>query len=281
MRNDLLLSSWKDLRWGAWALICLYISILSGIIVGLQYDYSTPFYSSTSIDVLAPYGSYFRSLHFYSSQFFFLLTCIHLGAIYKNTAQYSKHDWIRLTATLPAILLLLFTGYILRGDITGSSAGIIAENIVQAIPIIGTSIDETFFSISDTGLRKVYIHHIISIDFLLLIIAWNHLWIYRIKITEHPTAISLVLIFSVFVSAPLDGEVAGINYISGPWFFLGLQELLRYLHPLTAGVVIPTIFVAALFTAHPATNKYFRFSLYMIGLILALYAILTCIALSR
>jgi ubiquinol-cytochrome c reductase cytochrome b subunit len=129
-------AAWKEIKWGAWALIAFYISLLSGIIVGLQYDYLNPFYSTTAIDLLSPYGRFFRSLHFFSSQFFFFFSCFHLLAIHQKTLKYSKLEWLRLVGGLPLILLLLFTGYILRGDNTGSSAGIIGENIMQAIPVL-------------------------------------------------------------------------------------------------------------------------------------------------
>ena len=85
-------------------------------------------------------------------------------------------------------------------------------------------------------MRKVYLHHVIALDLLLLIFAWNHLRMYRIKIRDHLPIIALMLIFSVFVAAPFEPDRLGISYISGPWFFLGLQELLRYLSPLVAGV---------------------------------------------
>ena len=32
----------------------------------------------------------------------------------------------------------------------------------------------------------------------------------------------------------------------GPWYFLGLQELLHYFPPLVAGIIIPTLVVIAL-----------------------------------
>lgn len=269
------------MRWGTWALISLYISILSGIVVGLQYDYATPFYSSTSIELLAPFGRYFRSLHFFSSQFFFLLTVTHLVAVYGKTSHYKASEWIQLTTTLPVIVILLFTGYVLRGDITGVSAGSIAENIILAIPLLGETLDNTLFAISKTGLRNVYLHHVISFDFLFLLLIWNHLRTYRITVSENPAAILLVLVFSVFISAPLDRDIAGIDYIAGPWFFLGLQELLRYLPPLVAGVFIPVFFVMLLLTAHPATSKYHLRSLYTAPFVLALYTVLTLMALNR
>ena len=58
--------------------------------------------------------------------------------------------------------------------------------------------------------------------------------------------------FSVAVDAPLR-ELANFNQTpnpsKAPWYFLGLQELLRYLHPQVAGVTIPTVIIIALFAA--------------------------------
>jgi quinol-cytochrome oxidoreductase complex cytochrome b subunit len=267
----------KEMKWGAWALIALYISLLSGVIVGLQYDYSTPSYSTASIDLLAPYGSFFRSLHFYSSQVFFFFCCVHLLAIYNKTENQGYAEWMRLIVTLPVILLLLFTGYILRGDNTGTSAGMIAESIVQAIPAAGSSLNDLLFSLTDSGLRKVYIHHVIALDIVLLILGWNHLRIYRVKVRDHRALIAAMLLFSILISAPFDPDHPGTSYISGPWFFLGLQELLRYLPSLIAGVVVPVMFLWALFSIHPA-NKRKCFYINCLGFWLGGYAILSAVA---
>lgn len=270
----------KELKWGAWSLVAFYISLVSGILVGLQYDYLNPFYSTTALDLLAPYGAYFRSLHFYSSQFFFFFCCFHFITIYDRTIKYSSSEWLFLVSTLPLILLLLFTGYILRGDSTGSSAGIIAENIILAIPFLGSIINDLLFSLSESGLRKVYIHHIIGLDLLLLFFAWNHLRIYRIKIRDHLAVFASLLIFSVFIAAPFEPDQLGLSYISGPWFFLGLQELLRYLPPLLAGVGIPLFFLFLLFSSHPA-GKYNRLTNYLIACFLTGYLVVSYIAFYR
>jgi len=270
-------SALQEIKWGAWALVALYISLVSGIIVGLQYDYLNSFYSTTAIDLLAPFGRFYRSLHFYSSQFFLFCCCAHLAAVYPKTQNYSPWEWLRLVGSLPIVLLLLFTGYILRGDNTGSSAGIIAENIMRAVPFIGRYLNDLLFSITNSGLRKVYLHHVITLDLVLLIFLWNHLRIYRVKIREYLPLIGLTLLFSVFISAPLEPDRLGISYISGPWFFLGLQELLRYFSPLLAGIVAPGLFLVLLLSASPA-NKYLRTILFLSGLLLSCYAVLTVIA---
>ena len=55
--------------------------------------------------------------------------------------------------------------------------------------------------------------------------------------------------FSAFINAPLR-ELANPNLTpnpsKAPWYFLGLQELLRYFHPMIAGIAIPTFILVGL-----------------------------------
>ena len=269
-----------NIKYGAWSLIALYISLFSGVIVGLQYDYSTPFYSASSLDILIPYGYYFRSLHFYSSQFFFFFTCLHLVVIFKKTSNYKKMEWFKLTASIPIILLLLFTGYILRGDSTGASAGMIAESIVHTIPILGGVIDSILLSLDSSGLRKVYIQHVAGLDIILFALLWTHLRFYRVRFTDHLPICGVILLFSVLFLAPMDPEKLGTTYIAGPWFFLGLQELLRYMNPFVAGVLIPIFFVSVLFSIQPSQKTYVPYLRLFLGFLL-IYLILSIVALLR
>ncbi|MFN8234322.1 MAG: menaquinol-cytochrome c reductase cytochrome b subunit [Actinomycetota bacterium] len=58
-----------------------------------------------------------------------------------------------------------------------------------------------------------------------------------------------LLVFSTFLNAPLR-ELANANLTpnpsKAPWYFLGLQELLRYFHPMIAGITIPTFILVGL-----------------------------------
>ncbi|HEV8372134.1 MAG TPA: menaquinol-cytochrome c reductase cytochrome b subunit [Actinomycetota bacterium] len=60
---------------------------------------------------------------------------------------------------------------------------------------------------------------------------------------------AFITVFSVIVNAPLR-ELANSNLTpnpsKAPWYFLGLQELLRYFHPMVAGVTIPGIALVVL-----------------------------------
>lgn len=278
--NSLLKGKITEVKWGEWSLISLFISVLSGLVVAFQYDPATPLYSASSLDVLVPFGDYFRSLHFYSSQLFFLLSIVHLWAIFKRCDSYNRSQWIRLTATLPVGLLLLFSGYVLRGDSTGSSAGLIAENIITAIPGVGSALNDLLFSISDDGMKRVYVNHVIGFGLVWGVLAWEHLRKFRTSFRQHPLLTAAILLFCLLLSAPFEPETLGLLHINGPWFFLGLQELLRYLPPLLAGVIFPSTLILALFFLQPNNRYSPRLLTFILGW-LGLYAVLSAVALCR
>jgi hypothetical protein len=66
-----------------------------------------------------------------------------------------------------------------------------------------------------------------------------------------------LLLFSTFVNAPFR-ELANFSFTpnpsKAPWYFLGLQELLRYFHPMIAGVTLPGLGIFALI-ALPYADK--------------------------
>ncbi|MBE0584509.1 MAG: cytochrome b N-terminal domain-containing protein [Desulfofustis sp.] len=268
----------QSIKWGEWSLICLYLSLLSGIIVGLHYDLHEPYYSTSALDILIPYGAWFRSLHFYTSQLFFLLAIVHYLAVFNKSESYDTAAFILLVLCFPVILMLLFTGYVLRFDNTGFSAGMIAEHILEAIPLIGSTLNRLLFSISDNGLQRVYLHHVCSFNILFFLLAWDHLRRYRVKLTAHLPFIATMLIIGVVVVAPLDPELLGVSYITGPWFFLGLQELLRYLPPLIAGVLVPGLLIGALLLLR-RQNRWYPGIMIFVGCWLLVYLLVSLLAL--
>jgi menaquinol-cytochrome c reductase cytochrome b/c subunit len=76
---------------------------------------------------------------------------------------------------------------------------------------------------------------------------WPHLLIEEF-VAMFVLSVGLV-VFSTFVNAPLR-ELANANLTpnpsKAPWYFLGLQELLRYFHPMVAGISIPTFILVGL-----------------------------------
>ena len=97
---------------------------------------------------------------------------------------------------------------------------------------------------------------------------------------------ALLTFFSVAVDAPLR-DLANFNQTpnpsKAPWYFLGLQELLRYFHPQVAGVTIPTVIIIALFAApyidrNPSTNPDSRkLAIVLFSFFVLSFAVLTII----
>lgn len=258
------------------SLVSLYLSVLSGMVVALQYDPATPFFSASSLDLLAPFGQFFRSFHFYSSQLFFLFSLCHLTAVIlaKTDQQLRFGKWLLLIGSVPVALLLLFTGYVLRADATGEAAGIIAENITLSIPSLGTLLNSLLFSIEAEGMKRVYANHLIGLGLVWGVCCWDHLRRYRVGFGQHRLLLFVTVLISLCLAAPMEPARLGAFHIQGPWFFLGLQELLRYIQPFWAGVIFPSTVIIALLCVR-TENPGRRRSLMFIAGWLALYSVLS------
>jgi menaquinol-cytochrome c reductase cytochrome b/c subunit len=76
---------------------------------------------------------------------------------------------------------------------------------------------------------------------------WPHLL--AIELASILSLTAFVTIFSALVKAPLLGLAdvnATPNPSKAPWYFLGLQELLKMFHPMVAGVTIPGVALGVL-----------------------------------
>ena len=97
---------------------------------------------------------------------------------------------------------------------------------------------------------------------------------------------AFLIVFSTFVNAPLRA-LANPNLTpnpsKAPWYFLGLQELLRYFHPTVAGIVVPGVAIAFLIVLpyvdrNPSTKPGDRkLAIVLFTIFLMLWAVLTII----
>jgi len=271
-----------ETKWGGLSLVSLYLSVLSGMVVALQYDPATPFFSASSLDLLTPFGQFFRACHFYSSQLFFLFSLCHLAAVIlaKADQQLRFGKWLLLIGSVLAALLLLFTGYVLRADATGEAAGVIAENITLSIPYLGASLNSLLFSIEAEGMKRVYANHLIGLGLVWGVCCWDHLRRYRVGFGQHSLLLFATVAVSLFLTAPMEPARLGLFHIQGPWFLLGLQELLRYIQPFWAGVIFPSTVVVALICVGTETPWRRRALLFIAGW-LFVYLILSIVAALR
>ena len=113
---------------------------------------------------------------------------------------------------------------------------------------------------------------------------WPHLLVGEFVAALVCTA--FLLVFSALVNAPLLGAAnpnRTPNPSKAPWYFLGLQELLTMLHPMVAGVTIPTVIIVGLMSAgyidkNPSNKPEDRkFAVALITIFLMTFAVLTII----
>lgn len=98
--------------------------------------------------------------------------------------------------------------------------------------------------------------------------------------------LAFVFLFSIWVNAPLM-ELANANQTpnpsKAPWYFMGLQELLAWFHPMVAGVTIPGVGLIVLIFApyidkNPSNKPEDRkFATSMMTIFLMFWAVLTII----
>jgi menaquinol-cytochrome c reductase cytochrome b/c subunit len=113
---------------------------------------------------------------------------------------------------------------------------------------------------------------------------WPHLL--AIELASILSLTAFITIFSALVKAPLLG-LADVNQTpnpsKAPWYFLGLQELLKMFHPMVAGVTIPGVALGVLAITpyidknpsnKPADRK---FAIVMMTMFLMMWAVLVII----
>lgn len=247
-------------RPGEQASAALLVSIASGLVVAYQYEAADPFVSSVAIEAVLPFGAFWRALHFWSSQAFFILLAIHAWKSLEDVGRKGDRQpggglqWVLLSCTLPMALFALFTGYVLRWDGTGQAAGTIAEHLLLEIPLAGRFLNRLLMAVSEEGLTRVYVVHLLLTAVLWGMGTWYHTRRVILKWPVFRDVFLGTLATAVFLRAPIDLPDEFVSLIKGPWFFLGIQELLRHLPALLAGVAYPlTPFV--LYAAMPFFKK--------------------------
>jgi len=245
---------------GEMTIAALLASIGSGFVVAYQYEVADPFVTSVAIEAILPFGAFWRALHFWTSQAFFLLLIYHAWQSIDDLPKISmrpsgRRQWTVLSLTLPMSILALFTGYVLRYDGTGQAAGTIAEHLLLKVPLIGSGLNRFLIASTDEGLSRIYLIHLLLTALLWGLGTWYHT---RRVILSRKIFLSILtgsIAVAILFHAPIDLPGKNIDLIQGPWFFLGVQELLRHFSPLGAGILYPLIPVIAFSSLSWAGNR--------------------------
>jgi len=250
----------------------------------MYYYIPTPEDAGASIQVitnLVPYGNLIRNLHYWSAQLLIIAVMVHLIRIILTGAYAPprRFNYILGVILLVLVLLLDFTGYVLRWDEGIRWALVVGTNLIKTIPGIGQALYSFLIGGPEPGLAaltRFYSWHIYGLTLAVVgITAW-HIFkvrrdggisspssprgeilekIPRSKLVQREVLAMLIsggilVLISLVLPAPIDQPITGFGSLIGdsqaPWFFLWIQETLKWGDPFWWGVALPLVAVILL-----------------------------------
>jgi len=215
----------------------LILCAVTGVLLAVPYDVTSPYLSVTKLVTVNPAASLVRNIHYWSAQLFLIITLIHIfDHLLKGTESNirSKSAWFRLTISIPVTFYVLLSGFILKADGDSLQAHRILSSIINSFPGIGVIIQQTFIG-KESNLQVLYIQHAATATVILFIVIMEHARSLKVKTGTLLITTLILTGISFLFRAPL----CSLNntVMKGPWYFVGLQEILHWLpNPLVISV---------------------------------------------
>jgi ubiquinol-cytochrome c reductase cytochrome b subunit len=229
-------------------LSALILCLASGFVLSFYYrPMGNVFQNVEEITTLVPYGAFFRQVHYGAGQLFVILMLLHTvdHFLKRRYGTYSQRTWNLLVVSLCLCFLTLFTGFVLKGDKEGLFAGRIFMNLLRGIPLVGDRLSRLFIVPGEGFFFLPYLYHCLFLPLLIIYLIRGHIreWLPDQKFLL--TAAVGLFSYGLIVAPALDiPPSAPAKEVSGPWFFLGIQTLLKFMPPLWAGVLLPALFLS-------------------------------------
>ena len=153
----------------------------------MYYYTPTPEEAAGSIQIitsLVPYGNLIRNLHYWSAQLLVIAVMVHLLRVILTGAYAPprRFNYVLGIILLVLVLLLDFTGYVLRWDEGIRWALLVGTNLLKTIPIFGEGLYRFIIGGSEPGLAaltRFYSWHIYGLTLAVAgITAWH---IFRVR----------------------------------------------------------------------------------------------------
>ena len=238
--------------------------------------------SVQTITYLVPFGGFIRNLHYWSAQLLLIVSATHLLRVV-FTAAYNhprRFNYLLGLGLFVLVILLDFTGYILRWDVGICYPLVTGTNLLKTIPLIGSFLFRIVVGggeACNTALLRFYTWHIFGLALPVIILGiWHAFRVRRDggiavpppRLRENNKRISrnllvrrevlqilivsiILILMSSFFPAPIEAAMTGKPVVTedarAPWFFLWVQQMLKWGDPFIFGVVIP--FVILVITA--------------------------------
>ncbi len=222
------------------ASVSFLLCALSGAFLAIPFDSARPYDSVSVILLDNPAAAYIRNIHYWTAQFFLVFTILHLveHLINQSEFQVRRGVWFRLVVSLPVILFVMISGFILKGDADAISAFSILSSLTDKIPLAGGLLRDSFLG-GAGDYQIIYVHHIATATIFLLLILMEHTRSSWPRMASFLVLSFIFLLISYFFQAPF-----GTDTGKGPWYFTGLQEMLHWMsRPGWVWLILPGLLI--------------------------------------
>ena len=211
---------------GAIATASLLICVVSGIALAIPYDVNNALDSLQILLVSNPAGVFFRNIHYWSAQGFLIFILLHFWEhFFRHTEKKVKRGiWFRLLISIFFIFFVMLSGFILKGDADSMQAFRIFDSLLSEIPG-GKYISKALLG-NESDFQLLYVNHIATATIFLFIVTFEHAKTIWTRMSTFLLALLVYIVLSYFFHAPLQTHASSI--MKGPWYFLGLQEILHW-----------------------------------------------------
>jgi quinol-cytochrome oxidoreductase complex cytochrome b subunit len=266
---------------GGMAVFLSLVLLITGLLEMFYYipDPEKAAISVETIVSFVPLGAFVRNLHYWAAQMLVVVALIHLARIIFTGAYGAqrKFNFLLGLALFIFIVLLDFTGYVLRWDEGIRWALTAGTNLLKSIPLIGNGLYVFVVGGREPGpaaLLRFYSWHIYVLSLLGgFFIVWH---LFRVRrdggiaaapVRENTNRITradllkrevlgmfiggiVLLIVAVLFPAPIAPPIRGATILNAdstaPWFFLWVQQLLKSGDPFLMGVLLPVTVILSI-----------------------------------
>ena len=266
--------------------VATFLTLLLGVTGVLEMFYYIPNPQEAALSVQTityhvPFGGFVRNLHYWSAQLLLIFVAIHLARVI-FTAAYRpprRFNYLLGLGLFVMAIMLDFTGYILRWDQGICWPLVTGTNLIKTIPWVGGFLYRVAVGGGDacaTALTRFYTWHIFALIIPAMIaLVWHAFRVRRDggiavpppSLRTDNTRISrndlvrqevlamllvgvILILLASFIPAPIEPAMTGQPIITegtrAPWFFLWVQQLLKWGDPFIFGVLIPLGILAVL-----------------------------------
>ena len=257
----------------------IFLMLILGVtgILEMFYYIPTPEEAALSVQTITyhvPFGGFIRNLHYWSAQLLLIVSAVHLLRVVFTAAYKSprRFNYLLGLALFILSILLDFTGYILRWDVDICYPLLTGTNLLKTIPFIGDFFHRLAIGGGEactSGLLRMYVWHIFGLTLPVIILGIWHAFrvrrdggiavpppvvrkdndrisrnelVHREVLAMFIVGITLIVLSS-FIPAPIAAAMTEaatqVGEAKAPWFFLWVQQMLKWGDPFIFGILIP------------------------------------------